>query len=315
MTSEKIFIAGHNGMVGKALVRAAKARRYQQIITANRKDLDLRDQAVVESFLNDKKPDIVVIAAAKVGGIWANSQYPAEFIYDNLSLEINLIEGSRRAGVSRLLFLGSSCIYPKFAEQPVQESALNTAPLEPTNEAYAIAKIAGLKMCQFYRQQYGLLYHSVMPTNLYGPGDNYHAQNSHVIPALIRRFHEAKIQGDQEIEMWGTGTPLREFLHCDDLAEACFHLLGLENPPDWINVGSGNEISIAQLAQMVAEAVGFEGRIVKDLTKPDGCPRKFLDTSAILATGWMPQHSLQDGLSAAYADFLRTLKDGTARVG
>ena len=315
MTSEKLFICGHKGMVGKALVRSAEQRGYQNIITVDRNELDLRDQQAVFSYLEKHQPDCVIIAAAKVGGIWANSQYPAEFIYDNLSLEINLIEGSRRAGVKRLLFLGSSCIYPKFAEQPVREQALNTAALEPTNEAYAIAKISGLKMCQFYRQQYGLLYHSAMPTNLYGPGDNYHAENSHVIPALIRRFHEAKLHGDQEIAMWGTGTPLREFLHCDDLAEACFHLLELENPPDWINVGSGKEISIANLAQMVAKAVGYDGKIVNDLTKPDGCPRKFLDTQLILSSGWRPQISLQEGLKAAYSDFLSSLQDGSARVG
>lgn len=314
MKHQKLFIAGHQGMVGKALMRAAQANGFDQLITANRSELDLRDQSAVFAFMEKMRPDCVIIAAAKVGGIWANSQYPAEFIYDNLALEINLIEGARRANVPRLLFLGSSCIYPKFAEQPVREECLNTAPLEPTNEAYAIAKIAGLKMCQFYRQQYGLLYHSAMPTNLYGPGDNYHAENSHVIPALIRRFHEAKLQGIPEIAMWGTGTPLREFLHCDDLAAACFHLLSLENPPDWINVGSGVEVSIAELAQLVAKTVDYEGAIVNDLTKPDGCPRKFLDTSAIQSSGWSPRVELTAGLRAAYADFLATTSSGDVRL-
>ncbi|MDB6076950.1 MAG: GDP-fucose synthetase, partial [Akkermansiaceae bacterium] len=252
--------------------------------------------------------------AAKVGGIHANSTYPADFIYENLSIASNLVEGSRRAGVDRVLFLGSSCIYPKLAPQPMPEDCLLTSPLEVTNEAYAIAKIAGLKLCQHYRAQHGLLYHSAMPTNLYGPGDNYHPQNSHVIPALIRRFHEAKERGDSSVTIWGTGTPRREFLHVDDLADACFHLLGLENPPDWVNVGVGDDVTILELAQLVAETVGFSGEILTDPTKPDGTPRKLMEISRIKQTGWSPAISFKDGLAGAYQDFLSSLEAGAARL-
>ena len=243
-------------------------------------------------FLPTEKPDIVIIAAAKVGGIHANSTYPADFIYENLAIAANLVEGSRRAGVPRVLFLGSSCIYPKMAPQPMPEDCLLTSPLESTNEAYAIAKIAGLKLCQHYRAQHGLIYHSAMPTNLYGPGDNYHPENSHVIPALIRRFHEARERGAATVTIWGTGTPRREFLHVDDLATACFHLLDLDNPPDWVNVGIGEDLTILELATLVAETTGFTGEILTDPTKPDGTPRKLLDISKIKATGWAPRGRL-----------------------
>ena len=310
----KIFIAGHRGMVGSALVREARKRGGCEVLTASRHELDLLDQASVAEWLEDHEPDQVIIAAAKVGGIHANSTYPAEFIYENLAIASNLIEGSRQAGVGRVLFLGSSCIYPKMAPQPMPEDCLLTSPLELTNEAYAIAKIAGLKMCQHYRAQYGLMYHSAMPTNLYGPGDNYHPENSHVIPAMIRRFHEAKERGDSEVTIWGSGTPRREFLHVDDLAEACFHLLGHNNPPDWVNLGVGEDLTILDLAKTIAKTVGFEGDIKTDPSKPDGTPRKLLDVSLLNETGWTAKIAFEDGLKGAYQDFLATLEEGTARL-
>lgn len=301
-------------MVGSALVREARKRRGYEVLTASRDELDLLDQASVAEWLEDHEPDQVIIAAAKVGGIHANSTYPAEFIYENLAIASNLIEGSRQAGVGRVLFLGSSCIYPKMAPQPMPENCLLTSSLELTNEAYAIAKIAGLKMCQHYRAQYGLMYHSAMPTNLYGPGDNYHPENSHVIPAMIRRFHEAKERGDSDVTIWGSGTPRREFLHVDDLAEACFHLLDHENPPDWVNLGVGEDLTILDLAKTIAKTVGFEGEIKTDPSKPDGTPRKLLDVSLLNETGWTAKIAFEDGLKAAYQDFLATLEEGTARL-
>jgi GDP-L-fucose synthase len=310
----KLFITGHRGMVGSALVREAQKRGSHTVLTAGRDTLNLCDQSETFGFLAAEKPDVVLIAAAKVGGIHANATYPADFIYENLAIAANLVEGSRRANVPRVLFLGSSCIYPKHAPQPMPEDCLLTSPLEPTNEAYAIAKIAGLKLCQHYRAQHGLMYHSAMPTNLYGRGDNYHPENSHVIPALIRRFHEAKERGDATVAIWGTGTPRREFLHVDDLAAACFHLLGLENPPDWVNVGTGEDLTIFDLATLVAETTGFHGEILTDPSKPDGTPRKLLDISKIRATGWEPRVDLRDGLAAAYQDFLATLETGAARL-
>jgi GDP-L-fucose synthase len=309
---KKLFIAGHRGMVGKALLRAA-ADTYQTL-TATRDRLDLCDQSAVFDYLAHEKPDTVIIAAAKVGGIHANSTYPADFIYENLAIASNLIEGSRRAAISRVLFLGSTCIYPKLAPQPMPEDCLLTSPLEMTNEAYAVAKIAGLKLCQHYRAQHGLIYHSAMPTNLYGPGDNYHPENSHVIPGLIRRFHEAKERGDASVTIWGTGTPRREFLHVDDLAAACLHLLTLQSPPDWVNVGTGTDMTIFELASQVASVVGYHGQILTDPSKPDGTPRKLVDISKIAATGWQPKISFQTGLAAAYQDFLTTLVTGSARL-
>lgn len=310
----RIFITGHRGMVGSALVREAEKRGGFEILTATRDELDLTDQRAVFTWLENRRPDTVVIAAAKVGGILANSTYPADFIYENLAIASNLIEGSRRAEVHRVLFLGSSCIYPKLAPQPMPEDCLLTSPLELTNEAYAIAKIAGLKMCQHYRAQHGLLYHSAMPTNLYGSGDNYHPENSHVIPALIRRFHDAKEHGHSSVTIWGTGTPRREFLHVDDLADACFHLLSLENPPDWANVGTGKDITILELAQTIAETTGFFGEILTDPEKPDGTPRKLMDTGLIGKTGWQPGIDFRAGLAAAYQDFLTSLKSSSARL-
>jgi len=311
---KKLFITGHRGMVGSSLVRKAASLGGYELVTASRDQLDLTDQSAVFDFLEETKPDIVIIAAAKVGGIHANSTYPADFIYENLAIASNLVEGSRRAGVERVLFLGSSCIYPKLAPQPMPEDCLLTSSLEPTNEAYAIAKIAGLKLCQHYRAQHGLTYHSAMPTNLYGPGDNYHPENSHVIPALIRRFHEAKEAGAESVTIWGTGTPLREFLHVDDLAAACFHLLALNEPPDWVNVGVGEDISILGLAELVAETVGYKGRILTDPSKPDGTPRKLMDISLIRGTGWSPSIPFRDGLAAAYQDFLASTAVGAARL-
>jgi len=311
---KKLFISGHCGMAGSALVREAARRGGFQVLTANRGQLDLCDQRAVFAWLAAAKPDLVIIAAAKVGGIHANATYPADFIYENLVIAANLVEGSRRAGVPRVLFLGSSCIYPKSAPQPMPEHCLLTSPLEPSNEAYAIAKIAGLKLCQHYRAQHGLLYHSAMPTNLYGAGDNYHPLNSHVIPALIRRFHEATQRGAAAVTIWGTGTPRREFLHVDDLARACFHLLDIAHPPDWVNVGTGEDLTILELAGLVARTVGFTGAILTDPSQPDGTPRKLLDIAKISATGWRPVIALPAGLAAAYQDFKATLATGDARL-
>jgi len=301
-------------MVGSSLVREAARRGGFDVLTASRGELDLCEQAAVFDCLAKVRPEIVIIAAAKVGGIHANSTYPAAFIYENLAIAANLVEGCRRAGVVRVLFLGSSCIYPQRAPQPMPEDCLLTGPLEPSNEAYAIAKIAGLKLCQHYRAQYGLIYHSAMPTNLYGPGDNYHPENSHVIPGLLRRFHEATQRGDAAVTIWGTGTPRREFLHVDDLAAACFHLLSLDNPPDWVNVGVGADLTILQLAGLVARVTGFSGEIVTEPGKPDGPPRKLLDSSRIQASGWRPKISLEAGLAAAYEDFKASLARGEARL-
>lgn len=303
----RIYVAGHRGMVGSALVRAIHERGGKNILTATHAELDLRRQVDVESWLGQNKPDTVILAAAKVGGIHANSTYPAEFIYDNLMMAANVIHAAYTAGVKRLLFLGSSCIYPRLAPQPMPEDCLLTGPLEGTNEAYALAKIAGLKLCQHYRSQYGVMFHSAMPTNLYGPGDNYHPDNSHVIPGLLRRFHEAKVNQAEAVTVWGTGTPLREFLHVDDLAEACLHLLELDTPPDWVNVGSGQECSIGELAQTVKHVVGFEGELRFDTTKPDGTPRKLLDSHLIQNLGWKPRVPLEEGLREAYAAFVSTL--------
>lgn len=311
---QKLYIAGHNGMVGSALIRAAQHSNQYEIITTMREQLNLLDQRAVFDFLNENKPDVVIIAAAKVGGIHANSQYPAEFIYENLTIAANIIEGSRRAGVQRLLNLGSSCIYPKQAPQPIKESALLSSELETTNEAYAIAKIAALKMCQHYRKQYGLLYHSTMPTNLYGPGDNYHAENSHVVPGLIRRIHEAKINQSPSVTIWGTGTPRREFLYVDDLAAACMHLIQHPNPPDWVNIGVGEDISIKELVELIVDIVGYEGIIENDYSKPDGTPRKLLDVSLCNQFGWQASVSLRDGLTQAYQSFLKEVQTNRVRI-
>ena len=283
------------------------------IVTRSRSELDLTSQAAVREFYAREKPDVAIIAAARVGGIHANNSYPAEFMYENLAIAQNTIDEAYRAGVQRLLFLGSTCIYPKFAEQPIREDSLLTSALEPTNEAYAIAKIAGLKLCEFYRRQYGVCYHSAMPTNLYGPGDNYHPQNSHVLPALIRRFHEAKLNKAPEVAIWGSGTPLREFLHADDAAAGILHLLQLENPPDWVNLGCGSDISIGDLARLVKDSVGYEGELTFDRSKPDGTPRKLSDISRIRATGWEPQISIDQGVPMAYAAFLEEQGDGRLR--
>lgn len=298
-----VFVTGHRGMVGGALVRALERRGQREIITAARSEVDLTRQQPVEEFILTRKPDAVIVAAAKVGGIHANNTYPAEFIYENLMIAANVIHAAHLAGVKRLLFLGSSCIYPREAPQPMPEDCLLTSPLEKTNEAYALAKIAGLKLCQHYRAQYGALFHSAMPTNLYGPGDNYHPENSHVIPALILRFHEAKTNKAAEVTIWGTGTPLREFLHVDDLAAACVHLLGIEDPPDWVNVGSGQEVSIGELAALIKDVVGFKGDLRFDPARPDGTPRKLLDVRVLDALGWKATTPLREGLAAAYEDF------------
>jgi len=305
----KIFIAGHKGMVGSALVRRLEREPGVKLVLRSRQELDLTSQAAVDAFFATEKPDVAIVGAAKVGGIHANNTYPAEFIYENLAIASNTVHGAYKAGVKRLFFLGSSCIYPKLAPQPMSEDCLLTSPLEPTNEAYAIAKIAGLKLCQYYRKQYGVLFHSGMPTNLYGPGDNYHPQNSHVLPALIRRFHEAKEAGLAEVVAWGTGKPMREFLHVDDLADACAFLLKLENPPDWINIGTGTDVTIKELTETVATAIGYKGRITWDASKPDGTPRKLMDVSRLTNLGWKARLGFREGIEKAYASF-RTEKAG-----
>ncbi|MGJ8655509.1 MAG: GDP-L-fucose synthase family protein [Akkermansiaceae bacterium] len=311
--SKKLLIFGARGMVGSALVRAAEARGVTETLTPTSAELDLCNQADTEAYLAEHQPDEVIVAAAKVGGIHANSTYPADFIYINLMIAANTIHGSFKAGVKRLLFLGSSCIYPKLAPQPMAESCLLTSDLEPTNEAYAIAKIAGLKLCEFYRKQYGVLYHSAMPTNLYGPGDNYHPENSHVIPAMIRRFHEAKVAGLDMVQIWGTGTPKREFLYVEDLADACFHLLDLDSPPDLVNMGYGDDVSILELAKTVAKTVGFEGEITTDPSKPDGTPRKLMDNAILRSLNWSPNIELEQGLVKAYEDFKTSYSNETIR--
>jgi len=310
----KLFIAGHQGMVGRALVRRFEHESGVELILRSRAQLDLCDQAAVNAFYEAERPTAAIIAAGKVGGIHANATYPADFIYTNLAIAANCVHGAWRAGVRRLLFLGSSCIYPKHAPQPMPEDCLLASALEPTNEAYALAKITGLKLCQYYRAQHGVLYHSAMPTNLYGPGDNYHAQNSHVLPALIRRFHEAKETGAPSVTAWGTGSPRREFLHADDLADACAFLLAHDNPPDWINVGTGMDVTIRELTERVAATVGYEGRIEWDATKPDGTPRKLLDVSRLSALGWRACTPLEDGLAQTYASYLSEKAAGTLRT-
>lgn len=304
----KIYVAGHTGMVGSAIVRKLKKMGYTNIIGKRSHDLDLTRQQEVEDFFSLEKPSHVFLAAAKVGGILANSRFPADFSYENLSIAINVVHSAYKAGVRRLLFLGSSCIYPKMAPQPLKEEYLLSGYLEETNEPYAIAKIAGLKLCEYYNKQLGTQFISAMPTNLYGSNDNYHKENSHVIPALIRRFHEAKKGGERSVTIWGSGTPRREFLHVDDLADACVFLMNNYYENQTVNIGWGKDISIREVAELIANIVGFSGVIENDLTKPDGTPVKLLDVSFINAMGWSPRISLQDGLLKTYEDFLREIK-------
>lgn len=306
--AKRIYIAGHRGMVGAALVRAIQPDPGIELVLRERIDLDLCDQADVADFFSQEQPDCVIFAAAKVGGIHANHTYPAEFIYENLMMASNAIHAAYQNNVARFLFLGSTCIYPRLAPQPMLENCLLSGPLEDTNGAYAIAKIAGLKMCEYYRRQYGVLYHSAMPTNLYGPGDNYHPDHSHVLPALIRRFHEAKTGGQSEVVIWGSGKPRREFLHVDDLAKALLHLVDLEDPPNLVNVGTGSDLTIQELAALIAKTIGYSGKISVDLSKPDGTPVKRTDISLIQSTGWSPTIGLAEGIERTYQDFLKETK-------
>ena len=298
----KIYIAGHRGMVGSALIRRLQKDGYNNIIFRTSKELDLRDQKAVNTFFETEKPDYVFLAAAKVGGILANNTYRADFIYDNLMIEANIIKAAQLSSVEKLLFLGSSCIYPKFAEQPMQEDALLTGILEPTNEPYAIAKIAGIKMCDAFRDQYGCNFISVMPTNLYGPNDNYDLKNSHVMRALIRKFHTAKKENQPSVEMWGTGSPKREFLHVDDLADACFYLMQNYNEKGLVNIGTGEDLSIKDLALLIKDIVGYEGEITHDLSKPDGTPRKLMNVDKLAKAGWKAQIGLKEGIKGVYAE-------------
>lgn len=312
---KKIYVAGHRGMVGAAIIRELQTADVK-IIARTHAELDLTNQTAVRDFFATEQPDQVYIAAAKVGGIIANNTYPAEFIYNNLMIASNLIDAAFHNGVKKLLFLGSSCIYPRLAAQPMREDALLTDKLEPTNEPYAIAKIAGIKLCESYNRQYGVDYRSAMPTNLYGPGDNYHPENSHVIPALIRRFHEAKINHATHVVVWGTGTPYREFLYVDDMAKACVHIMNLDQHiylqhtqpmTSHINIGCGNDLTIRELVELIKKTVNYTGEIIFDPTKPDGIPRKLMDNSLIKKLGWQPKVALTEGLALAYADFLKTL--------
>ena len=309
----KIYIAGHTGMVGSAVVRRLQTLGFENIVTRRSAELDLTNQAAVNAFFADQKPDAVIMAAAKVGGIHANNTYPAEFIYDNLAIASNTIHAAYESGTKRFLFLGSSCIYPTLVPQPMKENCLLTSELEPTNEAYAIAKIAGLKLCEYYRKQYGVTYHSLMPTNLYGPGDNYHPDNSHLLPALIRRFHEAKEQKLDTVTIWGTGTPLRELMFADDLADAVVHVLRLEDPPNLINAGTGVDHTIREIAEMVKATVGFEGAIETDPSRPDGTPRKLMDSSLLEEQGWTSKIPLKQGIEMTYKLFLEELEKGNLR--
>ena len=297
----KIWVAGHRGLVGSAIVRALQARGYERVVTRTSAELDLREQAAVRAFYAAERPEYVFVAAAKVGGILANDTYPAEFLYDNLMIEANIIHGAHAAGVKKLLFLGSTCIYPKLAPQPLREEYLLTGPLEPTNEWYAVAKIAGIKLCQAYRRQYGAHFIAAMPTNLYGPGDNFDLASSHVLPALLRKFHEAKVAGAPEVVVWGSGTPRREFCHVDDCAEACLHLMQTYDDAEIVNVGVGEDVSIAELAALVAKVVGYAGAIVYDRSRPDGTPRKLVDVSRITALGWRARIPLEQGIADTYA--------------
>lgn len=307
LSGKRVFVAGHRGMVGGALLRRLQ-REPCDLLTAGRERLDLLDQAAVRSFMFEARPDAVIVAAAKVGGIQANSTFPAEFLYENLAIEMNVIHSAFRAGVEKLVFLGSSCIYPKFAPQPIREDALLSGSLEPTNDCYAVAKIAGLKLCEAYRSQYEAGFISVMLTNLYGPGDNFHLDTSHVIPALLRKAHEAKLNGATTVSIWGSGTPRREFLHVDDAADAIVHLLTTYSGAQHVNIGSGEDITILELMKLICRVVGFEGKIVTDPSKPDGTPRKLLDVSRLSASGWKPRKRLKQGLAETYAWYLQNVE-------
>jgi GDP-L-fucose synthase len=307
----KVYIAGYKGLVGSAIKRKLEEKGYENLIYSDLADFDLQRQVEVEAFFEKEKPEYAFLAAARVGGIWANKTYPADFIYSNLSIEVNFINAAYKYGLKKLLFLGSSCIYPRLAPQPMKEEHLLTSPLEPTNEAYAIAKIAGLKMCRYYNEQYGTDYISVMPTNLYGPNDNYDLQSSHVLPALIRKFHEAKIENKPYVELWGTGSPKREFLYVDDLADAVVFLMAKHDYKDIgeiINIGVGEDITIRELAEIIRETVGFEGELKWDTTKPDGTPRKLLDVSRLNALGWKAKTTLREGIQKTYSAYLNELK-------
>ena len=310
----KIYVAGHRGMVGSAVVRALRKAGYGNVVERTHKELDLLDPAAVNAFYAEERPDVAVICAARVGGIGANSAANALFLYENEMIALNTIWGAYKAGVKRLLFLGSTCIYPRMAPQPIPESALLTSALEKTNEGYALAKISGLKLCEFLRRDHGAVYHSLMPTNLYGPGDNYDIVGGHVLPTMIRKFETARVNGDATVPLWGTGTPLREFLHVDDLAAACLFMLNLENPPDLVNVGSGEEVSIRTLAEKVKAATGCPAKIEWDSSKPDGTPRKLCDTSLIRSLGWKPEIGLDEGLASTVAEYRAAVFAGTVRL-
>jgi len=301
--ADRIFVAGHHGLVGSAIVRRLQSEGYRNLLLRSRRELDLEDQQAVSDFFDETKPQYVILAAAKVGGIMANNTYPADFIRNNIAIQMNVIETARRTGVRKLLFLGSSCIYPKLAEQPIREESLLQGPLEPTNEAYAVAKIAGIKMCQSYNKQYGTNFVSVMPTNLYGPNDNFDLMSSHVLPALMRKFHEAKESGSPEVVVWGSGRVYREFLHVDDMADACIYVMHHHDGSAILNIGCGEDVTIAEVAQLMKETVGYEGDIVFDSSKPDGSPRKLLDVSRLFALGWRPRIDLRRGLAETYAWF------------
>ena len=308
--TDRIFVAGHQGLVGSAIVRRLQSEGYRNLLLRSRKELDLENQHAVNTFFDETRPQYVFLAAAKVGGIMANNTYPADFIRNNIAIQMNVIEAAHRTAVRKLLFLGSSCIYPKYAEQPIREEALLGGPLEPTNEAYAVAKIAGIKMCQSYNRQYGTNFVSVMPTNLYGPNDNFDLMSSHVLPALMRKFHEAKESGSPEVVVWGSGRVYREFLHVDDMADACVYVMHHHDGSEILNIGCGEDVTIAEVAQLMKETVGFDGDIVFDSSKPDGSPRKLLDVSRLFALGWRPSIDLRRGLAETYAWFQQNLDVG-----